>query len=361
MSKEETKNNDSESLLERITKTVLYEGYSLYPYYRSSAKNSKPVPFGAVYPKQFVKYNPDVHSTTQTQCIIEGTDDTEVKITVRFLQLRNRQLLKIDHNEYGPGQFRSTDSLQEGDKTYHSGWEGVERELNLGTHTISTIVDNKLGKDIAFESEKANDIIYGEDGIVAGNVIITQSEINGNITVSAEPVGDNKNGYKIMVQISNTTSVDNPKKLSRNDSYKLSFLSTHTILKTGQGAFISQTDPEPDWEELINNCENINSWPILVEKDHKTMLSSPIVLYDYPEIAPESMGDMFDGTEIEEALVLHMATMPEEEKQKIDKGDPKMKAMMERVESVTPEEIMSLHGGFKEVKSNENQQKEEES
>ena len=361
MKKDKTKNNDSESLLERITKTVLYEGYSLYPYYRSSAKNSKPVPFGAVYPRQFVKHNPDVHSTTQTQCIIKGTDDTEIEITVRFLQLRNRQLLKIDHDEYGPGQFRPTDSIKEGDATYHSGWEGVERELNLGTHTISTIVDNKVEKDIAFESEKANDIIYGENGTVAGNVIISQSKINGTITASADPAGDNKNGFKITVQISNTTSVDNSEKLSRNDSYKLSFLSTHTILKTEEGAFISQTDPKQNWEKIVEACDNINTWPILIEKDYKTMLSSPIVLYDYPEIAPESMGDMFDGTEIEEALVLHMATMPEEEKQKIDKGDPKMKAMMERVESVTPEEIMSLHGGFKEVKPDNSEHKGDQS
>jgi len=127
-------------------------------------------------------------------------------------------------------------------------------------------------------------------------------------------------------------------------------------LQTPKAKFISQTDPGDKWEANIEACENMNTWPILVEQDDKTMLSSPIVLYDYPEIASESMGDMFDSTEIEEALVLHMATMPEAEKEKIEQGDPKMKAMMERVESVTPEEIMSLHGGFKEVKSKDNEQ-----
>ena len=34
------------------------------------------------------------------------------------------------------------------------------------------------------------------------------------------------------------------------------------------------------------------------------MLSAPIILYDYPQIAPESPGDLFDLTEIDELLTL---------------------------------------------------------
>ena len=36
------------------------------------------------------------------------------------------------------------------------------------------------------------------------------------------------------------------------------------------------------------------------------MLSSPIILYDYPQIAPESPGDLCDGTEIDEILALRI-------------------------------------------------------
>jgi hypothetical protein len=356
MKKDKAINKNSKSLLDQITKTVLYEGYSLYPYYRSSPKNAKPVPFGAVYPEGYRKHHPDVHSTTQTECIVEGTEDTKIEITVRFLHLRNRQLLKIDHDEMGPGQFTPTDTLQEGDRQYHSGWEAVEREISVGTHAVSKILATDVNVNIEFKAEQANDIIYGDDGTVAGNVILKQSALDGQITVLAHPAGNQKQGYKITVQINNLTTIDNPEGSSRNDVYKHAFLSTHTILQTPKAKFISQTDPGDKWEANIEACENMNTWPILVEQDDKTMLSSPIVLYDYPEIASESMGDMFDSTEIEEALVLHMATMPEAEKEKIEQGDPKMKAMMERVESVTPEEIMSLHGGFKEVKSKDNEQ-----
>ena len=45
-----------------------------------------------------------------------------------------------------------------------------------------------------------------------------------------------------------------------------------------------------------------------------TMLSSPIILYDYPKIAPESAGDLFDGTEIDEILSLRIQTMSDVEK-----------------------------------------------
>ena len=44
------------------------------------------------------------------------------------------------------------------------------------------------------------------------------------------------------------------------------------------------------------------------------ILSSPIILYDYPQIAPESPGDLFDGTEIDEILALRILTLTDAEK-----------------------------------------------
>ena len=41
------------------------------------------------------------------------------------------------------------------------------------------------------------------------------------------------------------------------------------------------------------------------------MLISPIILGDHPAIAPESAGDLFDATEIDEILTLRVMTMTE--------------------------------------------------
>ena len=96
------------------------------------------------------------------------------------------------------------------------------------------------------------------------------------------------------------------------------FTSTHTILHAAGGEFISSLDPLPEYAAAVADCKNIGSWPVLVGDEKKNerdaMLSSPIIFYDYPKIAPESAGDLFDGTEIDEILTLRVQTMTDAEK-----------------------------------------------
>ena len=69
-----------------------------------------------------------------------------------------------------------------------------------------------------------------------------------------------------------------------------SFASTHTILGVRQGQFISLLDPPDHLIEAAAGCSNIGFWPVLVgeEQQRDMLLASPIILYDYPQIAPES-------------------------------------------------------------------------
>ena len=50
---------------------------------------------------------------------------------------------------------------------------------------------------------------------------------------------------------------------------------------------------------------------------HQIMLSSPIIVYDYPEIADESPGDLYDSTEIDEILSLRILTLSDDEQREI--------------------------------------------
>jgi len=74
------------------------------------------------------------------------------------------------------------------------------------------------------------------------------------------------------------------------------------------------------------------------------MLSSPIILYDHPAIAPESAGDLFDGTEIDEILTLRIMTLSDDEKREIAQSDEHARLLLERTESLAAEQMMSLHG-----------------
>ena len=80
------------------------------------------------------------------------------------------------------------------------------------------------------------------------------------------------------------------------------------------------------------------------------MLSSPIILYDYPQIAPESPGDLFDGTEIDQMLILNVLNLTDEEKDEMRASDPRGREILERCESLSTEELMTLNGTFRDIR-----------
>ena len=126
-------------------------------------------------------------------------------------------------------------------------------------------------------------------------------------------------------------------------------LSTHTILSLHGGEFISLMDPPAEYRDAAADCRNIGTWPVLAgaagERD--AMLSSPIILYDYPQVAPESPGDLFDGTEIDEILTLRIMTLSDEEKAEIRAGGERAREVLERSEALPPEQFMKLHGALR--------------
>jgi hydrogenase maturation protease len=115
------------------------------------------------------------------------------------------------------------------------------------------------------------------------------------------------------------------------------------------GRFVSLLDPPPKLAATAAQCDNQGMWPVLVGEEGATdlMLSAPIILYDYPKIAPESAGDLFDGTEIDEILTLRILSLTEAEKREIAAADPRSRAMLLRTEALTPEELARLHGTFR--------------
>jgi hypothetical protein len=132
-----------------------------------------------------------------------------------------------------------------------------------------------------------------------------------------------------------------------------SLVSAHTLLGVYDGEFISLLEPPDDLKDLARSCQNMGTWPVLVgapgERD--TMLSSPIILYDYPQIAPESPGDLFDGTEIDEILALRIMTMTEDEKREMRNTDARARQILERTESLPAEQLRKLHGTLRDMRA----------
>ncbi len=80
------------------------------------------------------------------------------------------------------------------------------------------------------------------------------------------------------------------------------------------------------------------------QNTRQAMLSSPIILYDYPQIAPESPGSLFDGTEIDEILSLRIMTLTDQEKHEIRQSDDRAREILDRTEQLPEEQFMKLHG-----------------
>jgi hypothetical protein len=119
-------------------------------------------------------------------------------------------------------------------------------------------------------------------------------------------------------------------------------LSAHVVLTARGGGFLSSIDP------ASASCLNDGLYPVLLAED--CMLAAPIILYDYPKVAPESAGDLFDATEIDEILTLRILALTEEEKDEIRRGDARGRELLERTEALTPEQRMLLHGAIRELR-----------
>ena len=169
----------------------------------------------------------------------------------------------------------------------------------------------------------------------------TSMTVAGEVTLSAERVTDEV--VRLTIGIVNTTPL--AAVLDRNQAQLYALASTHTILGT-DGAFVSLLDPPAALAEAAAACANQGTWPVLVGAPgaRDTLLSSPIILYDYPEVAPESPGDLYDATEIDEILSLRILAMADAEKREMAAVDARARALLERTEALTPDQWQAMHG-----------------
>jgi len=153
---------------------------------------------------------------------------------------------------------------------------------------------------------------------------------------------------RLQFRTENRTVVD-PVPPRREDALPTALVAAHLIITASGGEFISMTDP-PMWAKAaVDECENVGGWPVLADPDggREVMLSAPIILYDHPELAPESPGDLYDGTEIDEILTLRTLTLSDAEKAEARATDPRAAALIDRVESMDPQTMAGLHGAMR--------------
>ena len=339
----------NQALLDKIVNAVLYEGYILYPY-RPSIKNHQRWTFGGVYPRVYSEAQTGSDGwTMQTECLVRGDGRCKLQVKVRFLHIQQRHIKQLDApirnleaDDDPPGCV--VESLKVGSQHYQSWQEATEREIAQPELTLVTLSPNPSRVEFRFPGSRQFEPIRDSKDEILGLIEREQQTIVGTLEVAAQQLS--RELFKIRARIENHSPLHHAQRTNREEALLRSLISTHTILEMESGEFISLFDPPQEFRELAAGCRNIGCWPVLVgtEGERDTMLSSPIILYDYPEIAPESPGDLFDATEIDEILSLRILTLTDEEKQSAAAVDSRVRALLQRTESLGELQFQGLHG-----------------
>lgn len=324
----------------RVADAVLYEGYLLYPYRASAAKNQVRWQFGVLVPPGFTATGEP--SANRTECLLEGTAqgaETVLRLRLRFLHLRSRTVERAE-----AGGYRAVAELVVADTTHLTFDDATEREVEA-VLSLADLLDAEQTIEIDIPGDRSIEPLHDASGERKGRVITGHRLLRAALTAQAERLPGPYGLVRLRVAAANTarwTEADAP----RERALRNSLISTHLLIGVTGGAFVSLLDP-PDWARAAAaDCRNEHTWPVLAGApgQRDVLLSSPIILYDHPAIAAESPGHLFDSTEIDELLSLRTLTLTEREKREAQATDPRAAEIIERVGDMPPELLERLHG-----------------
>jgi hypothetical protein len=294
-----------------VADAVLFEGYALYPYRPSSLKNRVRFTFGGLYPRAYALAQRGADASAfRAECLLVGEPGLGLTSKLRFLHL----------SVEGAPAFQQARVRE------------VELELRLGEGARSVERRFSVPALSPAGGETSGELHFERlDGALRLGLVELEDDVF-RLTVSAENLSDCPS-------------------LEREGALGVTLAAAHALVGVSGGSFVSLLEPPEALGLAARACRNEGVFPVLVgpRGEQSQVLASPIILYDYPEIAPESPGDLFDATEIDEILSLRILTLTEEEKREAAAADPRVAALLTRTAALGPSEFTRLHGGLRGV------------
>jgi len=329
-------------LARTVADAVLFEGYLLYPYRATSRKNQVRWQFGVLGPPTAASTGLGEDSRLAAQCLLrapqQGTEPSHLTVHLRFLQLQTRS---VERATGDPSRFEPVEQLTSGSQSWLSWDEAVPQELALDPSALSALVEQDSCHPIEVDGGTDVETLRDEKGTVVGRLVRRRWPLHATVRLEATPLGGGL--VRVGVQVDNVAPepVD-----SKDDAIRLSFIGAHLLLRAEGAGFVSLLEPPPDAADAAAACAQYRCWPVLAGATGSAdlVLVSPIILYDYPEVADQSAGALFDSTEIDEILTLRIMTLTDDEKAQARATDPRAAEIIDRCDAMPPEELAALHG-----------------
>jgi hypothetical protein len=331
-----------------VADTVLLEGYVLYPYRASAAKNRMRWQFGVLTPPVYAVATGE-RSATRTECVVDPHDGDELRVVTRFLRVVRRTVERAVGDAY-----EAVDRLDMPDATHVPWDEGDTEEVALAA-SLADLTHASVERVVVLPGWRTYEPVAGPDGRPIGRLVRDASALRLSITATAERLPGPYGALRLRVDVANRTEIGSAD-VPRDEALRSSLVAAHTLLSLTDGSFLSLAGP-PEWAvPAAASCVNEGTWPVLVGGSKgadrsRVVLSSPIILDDNPRIAPESATVLYDSTEIDEILTLRTLTLTDEEKREARGTDPRAAAVVDAVDALPPELLDRLHGAIRSMRA----------
>jgi hydrogenase maturation protease len=329
----------------QVADAVLYEGYVLYPYRASAQKNQLRWQFGVLAPPAYATSSGSERSIMRTEVIVDPGDQPRLSVRIRCLQAQHRH---VEATADGGVSYSPVDALLIEGTTVVPWDEAVEHELDFDAVDLLSIDGPTMEHPITLSSGDDIELLRDHRGDIVGRAVRRREQVDALVRTTIGYADEAGRLVKVAVTIENTTPWSD-EQASRDVAMRRSLIAVHTLLAADDASFVSLLEPTAPAEDAVAGCVNDGTFPVLIgdAAASDVMLSSPIILYDFPAIAPESAGDFCDSTEIDEILALRVLTLTDDEKAEARGTDPRAAAIIDRCDDM-PDEIWSrLHGALR--------------
>lgn len=319
-----------------VADAVLFEGYLLYPYRATSRKNQVRWQFGVLGPPGAAEASLGEEPEMSAQCLLRAGPHARVTVHLRFLQLQTRG---VERATKDPGQFEPVEELTVGERSWLQWDEALEHEIELEPFLLGELMEQASDVPVGVCGDELIEPLTDDDGRQLGRLVRRSWPLYAVVSVHATPVDG-------LVRLSLSVHNAGGSVRDKDAAIRTSLIGAHLLVSAEDATFVSLLEPSPEAAAAAVGCEQRRCWPVLTGEpgDADIVLVSPIILYDYPEVAEQSAGALFDSTEIDEILTLRVLTLTEEEKAEARATDPRAAEIIDRCESMSPEALASLHG-----------------